>query len=302
MDSGWLRLQFRVDASYFDELADLLEGCLALSVSIENDGEDEFFEVAFPERPTWKKIRVSALFHDTVDSQAIIDFVNSTLFPKNPVPVIVEKMQDQDWVRVWLDQFQPINVAHDLWIVPSWLDAPDANATNLCIDPGLAFGTGTHATTYLCLEYIAANSFAKKTVLDFGAGSGILAIACLLQGATHATAVDIDPLAVQATQENGELNAVAENLLSLPTKDFLDSSSVKQQYSIVIANILAEVLVEYAEMLLACTENGGRLLLSGILKEQKTLIETAFSKYADCHFSIVEKNDWLLIIIEKNIL
>lgn len=106
MTEAWLRLQFRVDASYFDQLVDLLEACLALSVSIENDGEDEFFEVAFPERPTWKKIRVSALFYDNVDAAAIIDFVQSTLFKQSSVPVITERMQDQDWVRVWLDQFQ----------------------------------------------------------------------------------------------------------------------------------------------------------------------------------------------------
>lgn len=298
MDSGWLRLQFRVDASYFDELASLLEVCLALSVSIENDGEDEFFEVAFPERPTWKRILVSALFHDTVDSQAIIDFINSTLFKTTPVPVLVEKMQDQDWVRVWLDQFQPIHIAHDLWIVPSWLDAPKPQANNLCIDPGLAFGTGTHATTFLCLEYIAENDFTGKTVLDFGAGSGILAIASLLQGAEQATAVDIDPLAVKACQDNGEYNQVAENLLSLHTNDFLNRQS-RQRYSVVIANILAEVLIEHAEMLLTYTRQEGTLLLSGILANQQHGIESAFSKYANCTFTKIERDGWLLIKVQK---
>lgn len=301
MNYGWLRLQFRVDASYFDELANLLEACLALSVSIENDGEDECFEVAFPQRPTWQKIRLSALFHDTVDSQAIIDFVNTTLFSDNPVPAIVEKMQDQDWVRVWLDQFQPVHVARDLWIVPSWLEVPNENATNLRIDPGLAFGTGTHATTYLCLEYISGESFQNDAVLDFGAGSGILAIACLLQGAAQVTAVDIDPLAVQATQENAALNAVSENLLSLTTKEFLDSQRVKRQYSTVIANILAEVLIDNAEMLLALTSSDGQLLLSGILVEQQEMIESAFSQYANCRFHEVERDGWLLMVVEKNI-
>jgi len=279
VEFGWLRLQFRVDASYFDELANLLEGCLALSVSIENDGEDEFFEVAFPEKPTWKKIRVSALFHDTVDSQAIIDFINTTLFEKSPVPVIVEKMQDQDWVRVWLEQFQPIHIAQHLWVVPSWLEAPDKKAKNICIDPGLAFGTGTHATTFLCLEYIAGNDFTNKTVLDFGAGSGILAIAGVLQGAKKATAVDIDPLAVQACHDNAECNQISESLVSLHTDDFLDCRE-----------------------LLDCTEPEGILLLSGILVNQQQGIKSAFLKYANCTFTNIERDGWLLMKVQKNIL
>lgn len=300
MSSGWLRLQFRVDASYFDELANLLEACLALSVSIENDGDDEFFEVAFPGKPTWKKIRINALFYDTVDSEAIIAFVNSILFINNPAPVVVEKLQDQDWVRVCLEQYQPIHIANELWIVPSWLDVPDAKAKNLILDPGLAFGTGTHATTFLCLEFLAKNNFAGKTVLDFGAGSGILAIASLLQNADNALAVDIDPLAVKAAQDNAERNSVSNKLISLSTPDFHKSDHSSQQYSLVIANILAEVLIENAESLLNMTEDGGLLLLSGILIEQQQLIEIAFNKFADCQFSSQQRKGWLLIVVEKN--
>ncbi len=301
MSSGWLRIQFRVDASYFDELTNLLEACLAISVSIENDGEDEFFEIAFPGKPTWKKIRVSALFYDSVDSQVIIDFINKALFEKTPVPAIVEKMQDQDWVRVWLEQFQPIHIAQDLWIVPSWLEAPETKAKNLKIDPGLAFGTGTHATTFLCLEYIAANDFTGQTVLDYGSGSGILAIACLLQNADNAVAVDIDPLAVQAAEENAERNVVSSKLISLSTPDFLKSDYANKQYELVIANILAEVLIENAQLLLECTAENGRLLLSGILTEQQNSIETAFQQYADCRFTSQQHEGWMLIVVEKNI-
>ena len=301
MKAGWLRLQFRVDASYFDELASLLEACLALSVSIENDGDDEFFEVAFPGKPTWKKIRVSALFHDTVDSQAIIDFVNSTLFDRNPVPAVVESLQDQDWVRVWLDQYQPIHVAHDLWVVPSWLEAPRPLEKNLRIDPGLAFGTGTHATTFLCLEWLAGQDFSHKAVLDYGSGSGILAIASLLQGAKKAFAVDIDPLAVKAAQENAERNNVSDQLVSLSSDAFSKSEHIRQQYSLVIANILAEVLIENAKLLLDATSNDGQLLLSGILVSQRESIEAAFNQQQSCMFSVQEHEGWLLIIVEKNI-
>ena len=299
MTDGWLRLQFRVDASYFDDLADLLEGCLALSVSIENDGEDEFFEVAFPERPTWKKIRVHALFHDTVDPEAIIDFVQTTLFHLNPVPVVIEKFEDEDWVRVWLDQLEPFHVSNDLWVVPSWLTVPDENAKNLIIDPGLAFGTGSHATTFLCLEYLAKNDFTGQRVLDFGAGSGILSIASLIQGASSAVAVDIDPLAVAACADNAKINGVFNSLVSLTTDDFLASDFSNEQYNLVIANILAEVLIDNAQMLLGLLANEGRLLLSGILEDQQEKVIKNFEKIAQVDFKTYTKEGWLLILIAK---
>jgi ribosomal protein L11 methyltransferase len=296
MNAGWLRLQFRVDASYFDSLSDVLEACLALSVSIENDGDDEFFEVAFPGKPTWKKIRVSALFHDDVDSQSIIDFVNNTLFPKQPAPTIVERMQDQDWVRVWLDKYQPIHISNDLWVVPSWLDAPNPLAKNLCIDPGLAFGTGTHATTFLCLEWIANHQFnSSDKVIDYGAGSGILAIAALLQGCSNAVAVDIDPLAVQAAAENAELNGVSKKMVSQISTDY---ESV-EKFQLVIANILAEVLIEHAAFLFGLMEEEGILLLSGILVSQREIVQQAFLKCGNTNISFIEKDGWLMLIIEK---
>jgi len=299
MSENWLRIQFRVDASFFDELADVLEACLALSVSIENDGEDEFFEVAFPQRPTWEKIRVSALFFDTVDPNAIIDFVQTTLFADQPVPVVVEKMEEKDWVRVWLDQFKPIEVANNLWIVPSWINPPVPSANNIRLDPGLAFGTGTHATTFLCLEYIAHQKFSGDQVLDFGAGSGILAIATLLQGADQAIAVDIDPLAVESCVDNAEKNHVSDKLMALNTSEFLSSQYSQQKCNLVIANILAEVLIEYADRLVSFLDHGATLILSGVLRDQESKVRDAFEKKALFHFKTQEKNGWLLIILEK---
>lgn len=297
MSLSWLRLQFRVDANYFDSLSDVLEACLALSISIENDGEDEFFEFAFPGKPTWKKICVSALFNDDIDSQSIIDFVNNTLFPDHAIPVIVEYMQDQDWVRVCLDQYQPMHIAHDLWVVPSWLDVPDPSAKNVCIDPGLVFGTGTHATTFLCLEWIAACDFSNvDTVIDYGAGSGILAIAALLQGCKQAVAVDIDPLAVQAAFDNARLNGVADRMVVENALNF----EANDQYQLVIANILADVLVEKAQLLLSLLADDGVLLLSGILTSQQALVEHAFVRLAKLNISVIEKNGWLMLVIKKS--
>ena len=296
MNEDWLRLQFRVDASYFDSLSDVLETCLALSVSIENDGEDEFFEVAFPEQPTWKKICVSALFYADVDSQAVIDFVNETLFQDHPAPVVVERFHDQDWERVWLDQYQPLQITNDLWIVPSWLEVPDPSAVNVKIDPGLAFGTGTHATTFLCLEWIGNQAiFDKNTVLDYGGGSGILAITALLKGCQSAVAVDIDPLAVSAASENAVLNQVSDQFESRNSLDF----QPMEKFDVVIANILAEVLIDKAAFLVRQLAKNGILLLSGILISQRHSVEQAFLNESEFAISAKEKDNWLILILEK---
>jgi len=289
----WLRIQFRVDASDYEQLSELLEGCLALSVSIENAGEDEFFEVAFPQKPTWEKVSVTALFYPEVDIQGIIELVNKQLSPDQPLPAIVEQMQEQDWERVWLDQYQPLSITDDFWIVPSWLEAPNPQAINLQMDPGLAFGTGTHATTYLCLKWLAENKTPFKSVLDYGAGSGILAIASLLLGSERATLVDIDPMAVAAAKSNVELNGVADLTKCLQNEQF---SCVKEhQFDLIIANILAEVLIEQADFLLSLLSSGGTLLLSGILTEQEQSIKSAFSQYSNLSYKRLEKDGWLLL-------
>jgi len=292
----WLKLCFRVDSQYYDQLSDVLEACLALSVSIENAGEDEFFEIAFPGKPTWQLITVTALFYDGVDTDAIIDFVNKSLEVSQPFPVVVEKMQDQDWERVWLDQYQALQISSDFWIVPSWQEDPNPNAINLKMDPGLAFGTGTHATTFLCIDWIVNNARNVNSVLDYGAGSGILAIAALLVGASSADLVDIDPMAVQAAKDNLLLNGVSENATSLVNSDFV----LEGQYELVIANILAEVLVEKASYLISALSDKGTLLLSGILSSQEDLIRQAFLKHADLNFEKHQKDDWLLLVLTKN--
>lgn len=286
---SWLRIQFRVDSAYFDSLSNVLEACLAQSVTIENDGQDEFFEVAFPGRPTWQHIKVSALFPADVDAESIVDFVNQTLFADQAPPVIVEQLQDQDWERVWLSQFQPFHIAGDLWVCPSWVEPPEPEAINVILDPGLAFGTGTHETTFLCLQWLATHDLKGKTVLDYGAGSGILAIAALLVGADQAVATDVDPLAVKATLENAERNKVAGSLQSLPVSEMPSSSS----FDLVIANILADVLVDLSDTLADHVAEGGTLLLSGLLSSQLETVEKAFANQFVLQHHV--KGDWALV-------
>jgi len=246
--------------------------------------------------PTWKRISVTAMFYDGVDTDAIIEFVNKGLALPQPAPVVIEKLEDQDWERVWLDQYQALQIHNDFWIVPSWKEAPETDSINLLMDPGLAFGTGTHATTYLCLEWLAQNRNEFQRVLDYGAGSGILAIGSLLLGAKNALLVDIDPMAVKAASENLEQNGVDHLAKSIVTPEFEQSES----YDLVIANILAEVLCDNAELLSNSLMNGGMLLLSGILSTQEALVTNTFLNYAKFDFQKIEKDGWLLLVAKKN--
>ncbi len=289
-DPKWLRITFRVDASYYDSLSDLLEACLALAVTIENAGEDDFLEVAFPQRPDWKKLTVSALFYDGVDTEQIIKFVSDSLFDGRPVPNVIERFDDENWERVWLDQFKPFHVGDDLWVCPTWLETPKEAGTSLYLDPGLAFGTGTHETTFMCLQWIAENNVQGKTIFDFGAGSGILAIAALLRGATSAVASDIDPLAVEATIDNAKKNKVIDKIESvLPNQIPADET-----YDIVFANILAEVIIENKELLISSIAEGGTLVLSGLLSHQIQMVRNCFDSSLDMEEIIL--NDWVVMV------
>jgi len=289
-EAKWLRITFRVDASYYDSLSDLLEACLALAVTIENAGEDDFLEVAFPKRPDWEKLTVSALFYDGVDTEQIIQFVSDTLFEGRPIPAVIDRFEDQNWERVWLAQFKPLHVGGDLWICPTWCDTPKEAGTTLYLDPGLAFGTGTHETTFMCLQWIAENNVKDKTVLDFGAGSGILAIAALLKGAKNAIATDIDPLAVEATIDNARKNDVLDQVTSVLPHEIPQNA----KYDIVFANILAEVIIENKELLLNSLGEQGILVLSGLLSHQIPLVEKCFDSMLDIEEIIL--NDWVVLV------
>ena len=287
---SWQKIRFRVDANQVETISAILEAFLAQSITTENAGEDDFFEIAFPGTPDWQHVYVSALFDEQVDAHAIITFVNETLKPAEPFPADIEKLIDQDWERVWLSSFEPTRVGNKLWVCPSWLEPPHPEHHNIILDPGLAFGTGTHATTHLCLQWISKHQLTGKNVLDYGAGSGILAIASLLCGAEQAWAVDIDPLAVQASDDNAQRNQVADKLQSM-LPDALPSEVTTD---IVIANILADVIIDLSDTLLNHLNSDGILLLTGILNEQSEKVKNAFSGKID--FTEQSNQGWSLLI------
>lgn len=288
---SWSQLTMVVDAKQVGTLSNLYEVFLAQAVTTENAGEDEFYEIAFPGTPDWQKVAVTALFDAKVDLAPIIDFIHQQLGADNAqeIPTNVSQLVDQDWERVWLSSFKPIEVGKNLWVCPSWCEPVEPDARNIVLDPGLAFGTGTHATTHLCLGWLAEQDLRNQTVLDYGSGSGILAIAAVLSGAQRADAVDIDPLAVQACAENVQRNGLQDQITA-----YLPDDLPAAQYELVIANILAEVIIELRDTLLLHLAPRGRLLLTGILNSQAERVIAAFGDKFEV--SMHHHEQWCLLV------
>jgi ribosomal protein L11 methyltransferase len=228
------------------------------------------------ETPLWQATRVTGLFAGDTDPDALRSAIDQALSTDSSRSLTLERLEDRDWERAWLDRFQPMRFGRRLWICPSGhrVDANDAVVIDL--DPGMAFGTGTHPTTALCLAWLDGVELAGKTVIDFGCGSGVLAIAALKLGARHAIAVDHDPQAVMATRDNAIRNGVADRLEVLHSDD-LESP----QADLVLANILANILIALAPRIGALVAPGGRLVLSGILADQADTVAQAYAGAID---------------------
>lgn len=267
---AWLQLHIPTTAEHAEAVEDALLALGASAVSLVDGADQPLFEPPPGATPLWQQTIVSALFPADADAQAIIAALSGQLNPP-PADYRFEQLADQAWERAWMDEFRPMQFGERLWIVPSWADAPDPQATNLKLDPGLAFGTGTHETTALCLAWLDGANLHGKTVLDFGCGSGVLAIAALLLGAERAVAVDIDPQALLATRSNAELNGVSERLAC-----YLPAEMPQDAWDVVLANILAGPLISLAPTLIGHCRPGGHIVLSGILREQAESVTAAY--------------------------
>ncbi len=288
---SWKQLTVVVSADQLETTSSLLEMFLANAVTTENAGEDEFYEVAFPGKPDWKKVRITGLFPSTVDLQPIIEFITDQLqtSTSDEIPVTVDELIDRDWERVWLDSYKPIKVGTNLWVCPSWCDPIEQGSRNIILDPGLAFGTGTHATTAMCLDWISNQQLQNQSVLDYGSGSGILAIATLFSGADHADAVDIDPLAVEACIKNAKRNHVESKFNA-----YHCDQTPNKQYDLVIANILADVIIELHDTLLLHLDPLGTILLTGILNTQVERVIQNFEN--SIKFDQYHQDEWALLV------
>ena len=262
----WQSVRILVDSKQAEPLSDALMELGALSVSLEDadagtvDETPLFGEPDYPTAELWAHSIAVALFDTDIDVAAML--AAAAAQAGVPLPdYTIDTVADADWVRLTQSQFDPIPISPRLWIVPTWHDAPDATAINLKLDPGLAFGTGSHPTTRLCLRWLDAQLAGGETLLDYGCGSGILAIAAKKLGAGTVDGVDIDPQAVASSRDNAALNAVSAHFC-------LPGELADRQYDVVVANILTNPLKAMAPMLAGRVRAGGRLVLSGILVEQ----------------------------------
>lgn len=267
---SWLTITFRSDAGAAPQLVDLLDEAGALAVTLHDGADAPVLEPGPGEAPLWPETLVEGLFEDR-DAPGLLDWLGERVGPGGLPAVAVGRVEERDWVREGQALFQPQRFGERLWVCPSWCEPPDPRAVTLRLDPGLAFGTGTHPSTALCLDWLAAVGLAGSRVLDFGCGSGVLAVAALLLGARHAWAVDHDPQALTATRENALLNGVFERL-SVGSPEALDIPPVE----VVVANILAGPLIELAPLLTALVAPGGALVLAGILSEQAAAVAEAY--------------------------
>ena len=293
---SYLALRFDAPADAADAWSDALLEAGALSVDVSDpqagtaDELPLYGEPGLPVAHTWSTSRVVVLYAAAADWRSALAAVAKELSLPVP-PHETYPVAEQDWVRQTQAQFGPIEIAPRFWIVPSWSEAPDPQALNLRLDPGLAFGTGSHPTTRLCLEWLRERIRSGESVLDYGCGSGILAIAAARLGAGRVTGVDLDPQALTASAHNARVNDVAATFVG---PDALPPG----QFAMVVANILANPLILLAPAIAARVGNGGRLALSGILADQAQSVVDAYARW----FTLAPwrgSEDWVLLTGER---
>jgi ribosomal protein L11 methyltransferase len=287
---SWLTLAVRAEADYAEALSEALLAHGALSVDMldaDADTPDEQAIFGEPGEPTfsvWQHNLVNALFESNADVagilQACCDLLSIATLPAHRI----ETLEENDWVRLTQAQFDPISISPRLWIVPTWHTPSDLGAINITLDPGLAFGTGSHPTTRLCLCWLDSKLQGAESVLDYGCGSGILAIAAMKLGAASAVGVDVDYQAVQASRDNAAMNRVHADF-------YLPDDTALAQYDIVVANILTNPLRALAPLLAGATRTGGHIVLSGILAEQAEDVMRIYAQWFDLAPPVLE-NGW----------
>jgi ribosomal protein L11 methyltransferase len=284
---AWLQLRLNASAVDADYFAELLQQLGALSVTYVDAADQPLYEPGVNETPLWQATDVIALFPAETDIAALTSALQQNTDRTLPA-LRADPLEDKDWIRAWMDHYQPMHFGHGLWICPSHSAPPEPHAINVLLDPGLAFGTGTHPTTAMCLRWLAAHPPRERAVIDYGCGSGVLAVAAAKLGAREIYAIDNDPQALLATTRNAQQNAVdalihvAAPHTELPTVTLL------------IANILARPLVELAPRFATLVQAGGNIVLSGILSSQAATVVSAYQEEFTL-FEFAQQEDWVCL-------
>lgn len=290
----WLQLIISATRETSGSIEDALLECGAVSVTLEDAADQPIFEPGVGETPLWDNCQIKALFDANTDTVAITVQLQPVI--SQPSALRWEQLEDKDWSQEWKKYFSPMKCGDRLWICPSWIEPPDANGINLSLDPGLAFGTGSHPTTHLCLRWLDKQDLVGQTLIDYGCGSGILGIAALLLGAEKVIAVDNDPQALLATRDNAQRNNIAPERLETYLPDQLPENICAET---MVANILAAPLIELAPRLIALTAAGGLLCMSGLLEHQIDAVSLPYAKDFDFTEPSIE-SEWAQLAARKN--
>lgn len=291
----WLQLRLDADPATASTLEDALLEVGAAAVTMEDNADQPVYEPGVGETPVWQHTRVTGLFTADTDMTSTLAELQGHYGQKLP-PLRIEILEDRDWIREWMDSYHPIQCGERLWICPSWREPVDPKAVNLLLDPGLAFGTGTHPTTWLCMQWLDQQNLNGLTVIDYGCGSGILGIAALLLGAEKVIAVDNDPQALLATRDNARRNNIDDARIECLLPEQLPS---ELRGEVMVANILAGPLTSLAANLAATLSAGGPICLSGILHSQAKELMNCYSQWFD-ELNLTTKEEWVRISGSRN--
>lgn len=289
----WIQLSFSCAKDLSTTISEALSIIGAVSVTLQDAADQPLLEPGVGETPLWNQIVVTGLFDAASNVDSLIAHMQKLIGTDTLPPWRVSSLEDKAWEREWMQHFQPMRFGTRTWICPSWRQPPDPDAANIYLDPGLAFGTGTHPTTALCLKWLDQHIKGGEIVIDFGCGSGILGIGALKLGAATVWAVDNDPQALVATRDNALKNRIEANLKILGVNDLIPVKS-----DILLANILANPLISLATLFAEKVKPGGVAILSGILLEQQSMVLQAYSSDFKL-ISSAQKEDWIRLDLQR---
>ncbi len=303
---AWLEFSIQARISEAEALEDFLIEQGAQAVTIKDLSDVPIFEPDPGTTPLWDLNQITGLFDDSVDGEQLLSKIQLRFAEKAPKDFKLEVLEDRDWEREWLKYYESMCFGSKLWVVPSenLLGSPslpnDISPEHvvLRLDPGLAFGTGTHETTSLCLQWLAQNDLKNKQVIDYGCGSGILGLAAHLLGAKEVIGCDLDPQAVIASHENARRNGIDTHFEMYDVPSFREIVQNRPKADLVLANILAGPLEKLCPELANLLDSGGIIVLSGVLKTQADTIKTAYQHYFT-NIDIESKNDWIRLVATK---